>query len=76
MNQRSVFEDLRQGLAETPMLDAHTHLTGGRMSARGLHDVLSIIGGSGGPPGGFLATVRKGIAMPYGIAAWVCRSPG
>ncbi len=40
MNERSVFEDLRQGLAETPMLDAHTHLTGGRMSARGLHNVL------------------------------------
>ncbi len=40
MNDRSVFEDLRQGLAETPMLDAHTHLTGGRMLAHGLHDVL------------------------------------
>ena len=42
MNDRSVFEDLRQGLAETPMLDAHTHLTGGRLSARGLHDILLI----------------------------------
>jgi len=36
----SLVADLRAGLAETPMLDGHTHLTGGKMAARGLHDVL------------------------------------
>jgi len=33
-------EDLERALAETPMLDIHTHLVGGRLGARGLHDVL------------------------------------
>jgi hypothetical protein len=32
--------DLEQALAEVPMLDVHTHLVGGKLSARGLHDVL------------------------------------
>ena len=32
--------ELEQGLAELPLLDAHTHLAGGRLGARGLHDVL------------------------------------
>ncbi len=27
-------------LAETPILDVHTHLVGGKMAARGLHDIL------------------------------------
>jgi hypothetical protein len=31
---------LEEGLAETPLLDAHTHLDAGHLAARGLHDVL------------------------------------
>src|SRR5436190_10415011 len=31
---------IEAGLAEVPMLDVHTHLVGGRLGARGLHDVL------------------------------------
>jgi len=32
--------DLELGLAEMPILDIHTHLVGGRLAARGLHDLL------------------------------------
>ena len=32
--------DLEQALAEMPILDAHTHLNGGKLAARGLHDIL------------------------------------
>jgi hypothetical protein len=32
--------ELEQALAELPMFDAHTHLVGGHLGARGLHDVL------------------------------------
>jgi glucuronate isomerase len=32
--------DLESALAEVPILDVHTHLVGGKLSARGLHDVL------------------------------------
>ena len=31
---------LEEGLAEVPLLDVHTHLVGGKLGARGLHDVL------------------------------------
>jgi glucuronate isomerase len=31
---------MEQALAEVPVLDVHTHLVGGRLGARGLHDVL------------------------------------
>jgi glucuronate isomerase len=31
---------LEQALAEVPVLDVHTHLVGGRLGARGLHDIL------------------------------------
>ena len=31
---------VEEALAEIPMLDPHTHLVGGRLGARGLHDVL------------------------------------
>ena len=31
---------LEEALAEVPVLDIHTHLVGGRLGARGLHDVL------------------------------------
>src|ERR1700758_4572820 len=32
--------DLEEALAEVPVLDIHTHLVGGKLGARGLHDVL------------------------------------
>ncbi len=32
--------ELFEALGEVPMLDPHTHLVGGRLGARGLHDVL------------------------------------
>src|SRR5437588_1561377 len=31
---------LEQALAEVPVFDIHTHLVGGKLGARGLHDVL------------------------------------
>src|SRR5204863_340994 len=31
---------LEAALAEIPLLDIHTHLVGGRLGARGLHDIL------------------------------------
>ena len=33
-------EELFEGLCAVPLMDAHTHLVGGRLSARGLHDIL------------------------------------
>jgi glucuronate isomerase len=32
--------DLEQALVEVPTLDVHTHLVGGKLGARGLHDIL------------------------------------
>lgn len=32
--------ELEEALAEVPVLDIHTHLVGGKLGARGLHDVL------------------------------------
>src|SRR5262245_37192509 len=40
MNSKSLVQDLETALAEIPILDIHTHLIGGRLGARGLHDVL------------------------------------
>ena len=40
MNSRSLILDLESALADLPMIDIHTHLVGGRLGARGLHDVL------------------------------------
>ncbi|MBN2578726.1 MAG: hypothetical protein JXB10_07010 [Pirellulales bacterium] len=33
-------EEIEEALAELPMFDVHTHLVGGRLGARGLHDIL------------------------------------
>jgi glucuronate isomerase len=33
-------QQVLEALNETPILDAHTHLVGGRLGARGLHDIL------------------------------------
>jgi glucuronate isomerase len=40
MNTAGLTQELEEALAEVPMLDIHTHLVGGRLGARGLHDVL------------------------------------
>ena len=40
MSARSTARDIEEALAVTPVLDAHTHLVGGKMAARGLHDIL------------------------------------
>ena len=40
MSTEALARDLEEALAEVPVLDIHTHLVGGRLGARGLHDVL------------------------------------
>ncbi|OHB78839.1 MAG: hypothetical protein A2W31_17445 [Planctomycetes bacterium RBG_16_64_10] len=40
MNTSDLVMDLEQALGDIPMLDAHTHLVGGKLGARGLHDIL------------------------------------
>jgi hypothetical protein len=40
VTQEQLARDLEQALAEIPVLDVHTHLVGGKLGARGLHDVL------------------------------------
>ena len=40
MNTHTLALDLETALAEIPVLDVHTHLVGGRLGARGLHDLL------------------------------------
>ncbi len=53
---------LEEGLAELPVLDIHTHLIGGKLGARGLHDVLlyhmviSDLYSAGCPSGGRLTS--------------------
>ena len=40
MSIESTTSKLYEALLETPILDAHTHLVGSQLGARGLHDVL------------------------------------
>jgi hypothetical protein len=40
MSTATIVGELEQALAEIPVLDIHTHLVGGKLGARGLHDVL------------------------------------
>ena len=40
MNSATLTRELEAALATLPMLDVHTHLVGGKLGARGLHDVL------------------------------------
>ena len=40
MTNNHLFQDIYEDLHSLPLLDAHTHLVGGRLGARGLHDVL------------------------------------
>jgi glucuronate isomerase len=40
MNPDSLAHEMEEALAEIPVLDVHTHLVGGKLAARGLHDIL------------------------------------
>lgn len=40
MTREDLVLDLEGSLAELPMFDVHTHLVGGKLGARGLHDIL------------------------------------
>jgi hypothetical protein len=40
MHHASLVLDLECALADMPWLDVHTHLVGGKLGARGLHDIL------------------------------------
>ena len=40
MNLEHLAADLEEALGSVPMMDAHTHLVGGHLGARGLHDIL------------------------------------
>jgi hypothetical protein len=40
MNTSRLAGDFAHALADVPMLDVHTHLVGGKLGARGLHDIL------------------------------------
>lgn len=40
MTTATLARELETALAEVPVLDIHTHLVGGRLGARGLHDIL------------------------------------
>jgi glucuronate isomerase len=40
MNFDTRIHEIEEALREVPMCDAHTHLVGGRLGARGLHDIL------------------------------------
>jgi glucuronate isomerase len=40
MSTESLALDLEKAIAEVPVIDVHTHLVGGKLGARGLHDVL------------------------------------
>src|SRR5215475_5612673 len=37
---QALIANIEDALAQLPMLDIHTHLVGGKLSARGLHDIL------------------------------------
>jgi hypothetical protein len=40
MPNKQLVEELEEGLQDIPLLDIHTHLVGGKLGARGLHDIL------------------------------------
>jgi len=40
MKTTTLARELEEALAEVPVLDVHTHLVGGKLGARGLHDIL------------------------------------
>jgi hypothetical protein len=40
MERQKLTPELEEALGDIPFLDVHTHLVGGRLAARGLHDIL------------------------------------
>jgi len=40
MNTRTLTQELERSVGEISVLDIHTHLVGGNLGARGLHDLL------------------------------------
>lgn len=40
MSRQATLSRLESGLASIPVIDIHTHLVGGKLGARGLHDIL------------------------------------
>jgi len=40
MSSKSLARNMEEALAEIPVLDIHTHLVGGKLGARGAHDIL------------------------------------
>lgn len=40
MSTKCTTEELYSALAEIPIIDVHTHMVGGKMGARGLHDII------------------------------------
>ena len=40
MKSAAQVDELEAALAEIPVLDVHTHLVGGKLAARGLHDIV------------------------------------
>ena len=40
MNRTRTADDLHERILQLPAIDVHTHLVGGKLSARGLHDIL------------------------------------
>jgi len=40
MHTAEIVKKLEEGLAEVPAFDVHTHLVGGELGAKGLHDIL------------------------------------
>lgn len=40
MMNEALYREIHEDLQSVPLLDAHTHLVGGKLGARGLHDIL------------------------------------
>ncbi len=40
MTMNKLSQEMEEALAEIPVLDVHTHLVGGKLAGRGLHDIL------------------------------------
>jgi hypothetical protein len=40
MTANRLQQEMETALSELPIMDVHTHLSGGRLAARGLHDIL------------------------------------
>lgn len=65
MNNTSLVDSLENALSAVPVLDVHTHLCGGKLAARGLHDILlyhmivSDLYSAGCPSGARLAQFPK-----------------